>query len=65
MSAFDRMLAPAGTYGHELLLRGHDDDPRLDETPPEKLAANRPESVLTDRFEESRRKAAAKSTRRR
>jgi hypothetical protein len=32
---------------------------------PDKWAANHPESVLTYRLEESRRKAAARSTRRR
>ena len=53
------------TYLRELLLRLHDDDPRLDEMLPDKWAANHPESVLTYRLEESRRKAAAKSTRRR
>jgi transposase len=53
------------TYLRELLLRLHDDDPRLDEMLPDKWAANYPESVLTYRLEESRRKAAARSTRRR
>jgi transposase len=53
------------TYLRELLLRLHGDDPRLDEMLPDKWAANHPESVLTYRLEESRRKAAAKSTRRR
>jgi transposase len=53
------------TYLRELLLRLHDDDPRLDEMLPDKWAANHPEAVLTYRLEESRRKAAAKSTRRR
>jgi transposase len=53
------------TYLRELLLRRHDDDPRLDEMLPDKWAANHPESVLTYRLEESRRKAAAQSTRRR
>ena len=38
---------------------------RLDEMLPDKWAANHPESVLTYRLEESRRKAAAKSSRRR
>jgi transposase len=53
------------TYLRELLLRLHDDDPRLDEMLPDKWAANHPESVLTYRLEESRRKAAARSTHRR
>jgi transposase len=53
------------TYLRELLLRLHDNDSRLDEMLPDKWAANHPESVLTYRLEESRRKAAAKSTRRR
>jgi transposase len=53
------------TYLRELLLRLHDDDPRLDEMLPDKWAANHPEAVLTYRLEESRRKAAAQSTRRR
>jgi transposase len=53
------------TYLRELLLRLHDDDSRLDEMLPDKWAAHYPESVLTYRLEESRRKAAAKSWRRR
>jgi transposase len=53
------------TYLRELLLRLHDDDPRLDDMLPDKWAANHPEAVLAYRLEESRRKAAAKSTRRR
>jgi transposase len=53
------------TYLRELLLRLHGDDSRLDEMLPDTWAANHPESVLTYRLEESRRKAAAKSTRRR
>jgi transposase len=53
------------TYLRELLLRLHDDDSRLDEMLPDRWAANHPESVLTYRLEETRRKAAAKSTRRR
>ena len=53
------------TYLRELLLCLHDDDPRLDDMLPDKWAANHPESVLTYRLEESRRKAAAQSTRRR
>jgi transposase len=53
------------TYLRELLLRLHGDDSRLDEMLPDKWAANHPESVLTYRLEESRRKTAAKSSRRR
>jgi transposase len=53
------------TYLRELLLRLHGDDSHLDEMLPDKWAANHPESVLTYRLEESRRKAAAQSTRRR
>ena len=53
------------TYLRELLLRLHDDNPRLDEMLPDKWAANHPAAVLTYRLEESRRKAAAQSTRRR
>jgi len=53
------------TYLRELLLRLHGDDPGLDEMLPDKWAANHPQSVLTYRLEESRRKAAAQSTRRR
>ena len=53
------------TYLRELLLRLHDDDSRLDEMLPDRWAANHPESVLTYRLEESRRKAATKSSRRR
>jgi transposase len=53
------------TYLRELLLRLHDDDPRLDEMLPDQWAANHPEAVLTYRLEESRRKAATCSTRRR
>lgn len=53
------------TYLRELLLRLHDDDSRLDEMLPERWAADHPEAVLTYRLEESRRKAAARSTRRR
>jgi hypothetical protein len=41
------------------------DDSRLDEMLPDKWAANHSEAVLTYRLEESRRKAAAQSTRRR
>ena len=53
------------TYLRELLLRLHDEDLRLDEMLPDRWAANHPEAVLTYRLEESRRKAAAQSTRRR
>jgi transposase len=53
------------TYLRELLLRLHDDDPRLDEMLPDRWAAQHPESVLTYRLEESRRKAARQSSRRR
>jgi transposase len=53
------------TYLRELLLRLHDDDPRLDDMLPDIWAANHPEAVLAYRLEESRRNAAARSTRRR
>jgi transposase len=53
------------TYLRELLLRLHGDDSRLDEMLPDKWAADHPKSVLTYRLEESRRKAAAQSNRRR
>ena len=53
------------TYLRELLLRLHGDDARLDEMLPDKWAANHPESVLNYRLEESSRKAATQSTRRR
>ncbi len=53
------------TYLRELLLRLHDDDPRLDEMLPDKWARQHPEAVLTYRLEESRHKAAAQSSRRR
>jgi transposase len=53
------------TYLRELFLRLHDDDPHLDDMLPDKWAANHPEVVLTYRLDESRRKAAAQSTRRR
>ena len=53
------------TYLRELLLRLHDDDPRLDEMLPDRWAIEHPEAVLTYRLEESRRKAAARSSRRR
>jgi transposase len=53
------------TYLRELLLRLHDDDPRLDEMLPDQWAMQHPEAVLTYRLEESRRKAAVRSNRRR
>ncbi len=53
------------TYLRELLLRLHDEDPRLDEMLPDHWAAQHPEAVLTYRLEESRRKAARQSSRRR
>jgi hypothetical protein len=53
------------TYLRELLLRLHDDDPRLDEMLPDRWATEHPEAVLTYRLEESRRKAAARNCRRR
>ena len=52
-------------YLRELLLRLHDDDPRLDEMLPDRWATEHPEAVLTYRLEESRRKAAARNCRRR
>jgi hypothetical protein len=52
------------TYLRELLLRLHDDDSRLDEMLPDQWAIQHPEAVLNYRLEESRRKAAAQSTRR-
>jgi transposase len=53
------------TYLRELLLRLHDEDPRLDQMLPDQWAARHPEAVLTYRLEESRRKAAARKSRRR
>jgi transposase len=53
------------TYLRELLLRLHDDDPRLDEMLPDQWARHHPEAVLNYRLEESRRKAAARNSRRR
>jgi transposase len=53
------------TYLRELLLRLHDDDSRLDEMLPNQWAMQYPEAMLNYRLEESRRKAAAQSTRRR
>jgi transposase len=52
-------------YLRELLLRLHDEDPRLDEMLPDRWATQHPEAVLTYRLEESRRKAAARKSRRR
>jgi hypothetical protein len=52
------------TYLRELLLRMHDDDPRLDEMLPDRWATLHPEAVLNYRLEESRRKAAARNNRR-
>ena len=53
------------TYLRQLLLRLHDEDLRLDEMLPDRWAAQHPEAVLTYRLEESRRKAARQSSRRR
>jgi transposase len=53
------------TYLRELLLRLNDEDPRLDEMLPDQWATQHPETVLTYRLEESPRKAAARSSRRR
>ena len=53
------------TYLRELLLRLHDDNPRLDEMLPDQWAIQHPEAVLNYRLEESRRKAATRSSRRR
>ena len=52
-------------YLRELLLRLHADDSRLDEMLPDHWAATHPEAVLNYRLEESRRKAATQSNRRR
>jgi transposase len=52
-------------YLRELLLRLHADDPRLDEMLPDRWAATHPEAVLNYRLDESRRKAAIQSNRRR
>jgi len=52
------------TYLRELLLRLHDDDPRLDEMLPDRWAANHPDMVMSYRLEESRRKAARQRDRR-
>jgi transposase len=53
------------TYLRELLLRLHDDNPRLDEMLPDQWAIQHPDAVLNYRLEESRRKAAVRSSRRR
>ena len=53
------------TYLRELLIRLHNDDSRLDEMLPDRWAVQHPEAVLTYRLEESRRKAATRSSRRR
>lgn len=53
------------TYLRELLLRLHDHDPQLDAMLPDQWASQHPEAVLTYRLEESRRKAAARSSRQR
>jgi len=52
------------TYLRELLLRLHDDNHRLDEMLPDRWAIEHPHAVLTYRLEESRRKAAARKSRR-
>jgi hypothetical protein len=52
-------------YLRELLLRLHGDNPRLDEMLPDQWAIQHPEAVLNYRLEESRRKAATRSSRRR
>jgi transposase len=48
-----------------MLLRLQGDDSTLDEMLPDRWAAQHPDAVLTYRLEESRRKAAARSRRRR
>jgi transposase len=53
------------TYLRDLLLRLHADDPRLDEMLPDRWAATHPDAVLNYRLDESRRKAAIQSDRRR
>jgi transposase len=50
-------------YLRALLLRLHNDYPQLDEMLPDRWAAQHPESVLTYRLEESRRKAASRKNR--
>ena len=52
-------------YLRELLMRLHADDSSIDDMLPDRWAAAHPESVLTYRLEESRRKAARQSDRRR
>lgn len=52
------------TYVRELLMRLHADDPQLEDMLPDRWAAAHPESVLTHRLEESRKKAATKKLRR-
>lgn len=52
-------------YLRELLLRLHADDSRLDDMLPDRWAATHPEAVLNYRLDESRRKAATQSNRRR
>jgi transposase len=52
------------THLRELLLRCHDDDPRLDEMLPDRWAIAHPEAVLNYRLDESRRKAATRNRRR-
>jgi hypothetical protein len=44
------------TYLRELLLRLHDNDPRLDEMLPGRWTVQHAEAVLADRLTESRRK---------
>jgi transposase len=52
------------TYVRELLMRLHAADSRLEEMLPDRWAAQHPETVLTHRLEESRRKAAIQQDRR-
>jgi transposase len=51
-------------YVHDLLVRLHADDPRLEEMLPDRWAATHPESILTHRLEESRERAARTRRRR-
>ena len=51
-------------YVRELLMRLHADDGRLEDMLPDRWAAQHPDSVLTYRLEESRKKAAIKRDRR-
>jgi transposase len=51
-------------YVRDLLMRLHADDERLEDMLPDHWAAQHPESVLTYRLEESRKKAAIKRDRR-